>query len=190
MRLSNYRLGAYGWLAGTYMEDNGQPNAGLLDQRAILQFVQDHIGTGNMRGDPQKVSVWGESAGASSIMHQLTMPLNIEKPLFQRAVLQSPAYQWLWDREGDLNDTFTTFATNVSLKANCTNADMACLQSANISILQAVNQDFFQEAACLGIMPLGPSVDGKLVPELATVGFLKSKGRQAIYMRWSHEKTK
>jgi carboxylesterase type B len=172
---SNYRLGAFGWLAGEYMEKNGQPNAGLLDQRAILQFVQDHIS--KVKGDPKIVSVWGESAGASSIMHHLAMPLNINKPLFKRAILQSPAYQWLWDRTGSLNDTFTDFTKDVATKAKCDKADMKCLRSADTNVLQLANQRLFRKQACDGIMPVGPSVDGKLVPDLATNAFAKNNGK-------------
>ena len=40
---SNYRLGAFGFLAGTTMEEQGLPNAGLWDQRAALQWTQDNI---------------------------------------------------------------------------------------------------------------------------------------------------
>ncbi len=84
---SNYRLGAFGWLAGSYMEKHAQPNAGLLDQRAILKFVRDNIA--GVKGDPGSVSVWGQSAGASSILHHLTMPktINDKPPLFKRAIL-------------------------------------------------------------------------------------------------------
>lgn len=171
----NYRLGAFGWLAGTYMEKHGQPNAGLLDQRSILQFVHDHIA--DVKGDPKTVSVWGESAGASSIMHHLVMPQNIKEPLFKRAILQSPAYQWLWNRTGDLNNTFTEFAKQVSEESGCASADMKCIRSADSNILQKINQNLFQKEACQGIMPVGPSVDGNLIPTLAANGFTKFGGK-------------
>lgn len=47
----NYRLGAFGWLAGTQMEKLGLPNAGLYDQRLVLQWVQDfiHLVSGDKR---------------------------------------------------------------------------------------------------------------------------------------------
>ena len=172
---SNYRIGAFGWLAGTYMEQHAQPNAGLLDQRAILHFVHDHIR--DVKGDPNAVSVWGESAGASSIMHHLVMPQNMQQPLFQKAILQSPAYQWLWDRDGDLNDMFTMFAMNVSEKAGCTDADLACLRSADSDILRDINQSLFQNLACRGIIPVGPAVDGNLIPTLAPKGFTNLDGK-------------
>ena len=88
----NYRVGAFGWLAGTYVEQNALPNAGLYDQRKVLEFVQSYIS--QINGDPQKVSAWGESAGAGSILHHLLSVDGTQDPLFSKAVLQSPAFQW------------------------------------------------------------------------------------------------
>ena len=63
-----YRLGAFGFLSSDDVKRNGQLNAGLLDQRFALQWVQDHIE--KFGGDPAKVTLAGESAGASSVMLQ------------------------------------------------------------------------------------------------------------------------
>ncbi|KAL2039233.1 hypothetical protein N7G274_007901 [Stereocaulon virgatum] len=43
----NYRLSAFGWLAGSYMEREALPNTGLYDQRMILEFVQENVGKVN-----------------------------------------------------------------------------------------------------------------------------------------------
>ncbi|KAL9030595.1 MAG: hypothetical protein Q9196_001301 [Gyalolechia fulgens] len=81
----NYRLGAFGWLAGA----GAVANAGLLDQRLALQWVQDHIES--FGGDPKQVTVIEQSAGASSIMYHLTANEDSSRtPLFQQAILQSP----------------------------------------------------------------------------------------------------
>jgi para-nitrobenzyl esterase len=87
----NYRLGAEGFL---YLADeNGDeagdvaPNLGLLDQIAALHWVQDNIAA--FGGDPRRVTVFGESAGAMSIGALLAMPL--AAGLFHRAILQSGA---------------------------------------------------------------------------------------------------
>ncbi|RSL48983.1 hypothetical protein CEP54_012650 [Fusarium duplospermum] len=58
----NYRLGAFGWLAGSYIEKEGLPNAGLYDQRLLLEWVQEYID--RVKGDKNRVSARGESAGA------------------------------------------------------------------------------------------------------------------------------
>ena len=76
----NYRLAALGWL---YVP--GQTaNAGLLDQEAAIDLVLDNIQ--DLGGDPEQVTVMGQSAGASSICAMLA-----RQPRVSRAILQSAA---------------------------------------------------------------------------------------------------
>ncbi len=86
----NYRLGALGFLHLNQVTNGEIPSTGneaLLDQIAALRWVQDNIA--GFGGDPDNVTVFGESAGAESIGALLTMPLS--KGLFQKAILQSGA---------------------------------------------------------------------------------------------------
>ena len=165
----NYRLGAFGWLAGSYMEKEARPNAGLYDQRKILQFVKQYIAKVN--GDPTQVSAWGESAGAGSIVHHLIAKNGKHDPLFSKAILQSPAFEWQWDRAGSLNDTYTTFAGF----AGCPTGDLSCLQSATETDLSTANQKLFMsDTACLGVFPLGPSLDSDTILTIPAVAFQNS----------------
>lgn len=50
----NYRVGAFGWLAGDYMQRVGQPNAGLYDQALLFEWVQKYID--QVHGDKESVS--------------------------------------------------------------------------------------------------------------------------------------
>ncbi|KAF7177783.1 hypothetical protein CNMCM7691_006217 [Aspergillus felis] len=61
-----YRLGAFGFLSSAEVHKQGTPNAGLLDQRFALEWVQQHIG--KFGGDPNRVTIGGESAGAGAII--------------------------------------------------------------------------------------------------------------------------
>ncbi|WP_051806971.1 carboxylesterase/lipase family protein [Streptomyces sp. NRRL F-2664] len=79
----NFRLGVLGY--GLFPD--APPNRGLLDQIAALTWVRDNIAA--FGGDPARVTVFGESAGAISIGALLAAPR--AAGLFQRAVLQSGA---------------------------------------------------------------------------------------------------
>ena len=85
-----YRLGALGWLALPALgrEEGGVlGNAGLLDQIAALHFVRENAAV--FGGDPDRVTVFGESAGAMSIGTLLATPA--AQGLFRGAILQSGA---------------------------------------------------------------------------------------------------
>jgi para-nitrobenzyl esterase len=85
----NYRMGVFGFLAypGLTAESrhHSSGNYGLLDQIAALRWVQGNIR--NFGGDPRKVTVWGQSAGAMSVGALLASPP--AKGLLQRAMADS-----------------------------------------------------------------------------------------------------
>ena len=85
----NYRMGALGFFAhpGLAKADPGTPvNFGLLDQIAALQWVQRNIAA--FGGDPGNVTIFGQSAGAESVLALFTSPL--AKGLFHKGIAQSP----------------------------------------------------------------------------------------------------
>jgi len=84
----NYRLGALGFLAHPALADQGGPepgNYGLADQQAALRWVRDNIA--GFGGDPAKVTIAGESAGAISVCDHLVAPES--DGLFRAAIMQS-----------------------------------------------------------------------------------------------------
>ena len=148
------------------MENQGLPNAGLYDQRAVLQWIQDHISL--IGGDKSQVSAWGESAGAGSILHHLTAFGGTQDPLFSRAVLQSPAYEFLFDRKGSLEQTFQDFAGF----AGCAGQGVSCLRNANTKALSDANEALSEADTASSI---GPSADGAFVRQLAPLEFASGK---------------
>ncbi|BBZ79634.1 carboxylic ester hydrolase [Mycolicibacterium anyangense] len=82
----NYRLGTLGFLAHPALSRNGDAgNYGLADQQAALHWVHDNIAA--FGGDPAKVTIAGESAGAMSVCDHLVAPGSAG--LFRAAILQS-----------------------------------------------------------------------------------------------------
>jgi para-nitrobenzyl esterase len=86
----NYRVGIFGFLAHPQLSaesaQHASGNYGLLDQIAALKWVKANIAA--FGGDPGRITVFGESAGAVSIAVLMTSPLS--KDLFEQAIIQSP----------------------------------------------------------------------------------------------------
>jgi para-nitrobenzyl esterase len=81
----NYRLGPLGFLKLSQYGHGYEDNLGLLDQIAALKWVKKNIEV--FGGDPDNITVMGESAGAISISHLLSIP-QVNK-LFSRAIIES-----------------------------------------------------------------------------------------------------
>ena len=84
----NYRVTVFGFLAHpelTASQPGDPSNFGHLDQRAGIAWVKRNIAA--FGGDPDNITIGGQSAGAGSVCAQLTSPMN--EGLFQRAVLLS-----------------------------------------------------------------------------------------------------
>lgn len=79
----DYRLGRLGFFGHPSLEVSG--NFGLMDQVAALQWVRRNIAA--FGGDPDNVTVFGESAGGTSVLLLLTSPK--AKGLFHKAIVQS-----------------------------------------------------------------------------------------------------
>jgi len=83
----NYRLGALGFFAHpSVVERGGDVNFGLLDQIAALGWVRRNIAS--FGGDPGNVTIFGQSAGAESVLALFVSPL--ARGLFQKGIAQSP----------------------------------------------------------------------------------------------------
>ena len=88
----NYRLGAFGFLAGPSftLSPNTTPNAGLYDQLFALEWVQKYIHL--FGGDKDEVTAMGVSAGGGSIMHLISGFGGHKDPMFKRAIPMSTGF--------------------------------------------------------------------------------------------------
>ena len=90
-----YRIGVFGGLELSDLGDGYDDNLALRDQMAALRWIREHIAA--FGGDPDRVTVFGESAGATSVLALLASPA--ADGLFRRAIAQSPALPLIADRE-------------------------------------------------------------------------------------------
>eukprot|EP00041_Stephanoeca_diplocostata_P012031 m.200071 g.200071 ORF g.200071 m.200071 type:complete len:553 (+) comp18779_c0_seq1:122-1780(+) len=132
---ANYRLGMFGYLGSDKLRaptDNSTGNFGFQDQRAVMQWAQRNAES--FHGDPSRVTIYGESAGAGSVSAHLVAPRS--KGLFQRAIAESgPFAQWITAPLDVAERSFEQIAegTGCSLQDDV----VACLRALNASQLEA-----------------------------------------------------
>jgi para-nitrobenzyl esterase len=145
----NYRMGALGflWLEG------GVANCGLRDQLAALRWTREHIDA--FGGDPANITVFGESAGAGSILHLL--PAAAREGLLRRAILQSPGVE----HTQTPSDADKVKQAVMSAAGVASDREMHGLPWKRI--LAAQEQALSGLMATVGSMPFHPVVDGDLV---------------------------
>ncbi|KAK5134347.1 hypothetical protein LTR08_006527 [Meristemomyces frigidus] len=137
----NYRLGGFGFLAGSDLASEGSTNLGLRDQRLGLQWVAENIAA--FGGDPTKVTIWGESAGSISVYDQTAINGgdNTYKgnPLFRAAIMDSGS---ITPADPVTAPQAQAIYNSVVQNAGCSGASskLACLRSLNYTtFLNAAN---------------------------------------------------
>lgn len=154
----NYRLAALGFLSTEALQaereslDGGAGNMGILDMLAALRWVQANIAA--FGGDPDNVTIFGESAGGSAVCSLLAA--DGAEGLFHRGIIESGGCSASPLRGGS-RGTFDVGDTLVE-RLGCTGPDeLSCLRAlTSQEILDAVMQD----ASGLGFAPYGPAIDG------------------------------
>jgi para-nitrobenzyl esterase len=153
----NYRLGILGFvslkdLAGA--DAAYTANCALLDQIAALEWVHKHIAA--FGGDPDQVTVMGESAGAMSIGALLGMPA--AQGLFQRAILQSGAAGNLTKRP-----QAAQVAQALLAKLGLETSQLSVLAEVSLETLLKVQPELGREFG--GVQAYSPMIDGETLPQ-------------------------
>src|SRR5208282_5835510 len=125
----NYRLGALGWLAHPLLDGgaNSSGNYGLMDQQFAMRWVNRNIAA--FGGDPRKVTIAGESAGAIDACSHLASPT--AAGLFRGAIIESGCIVFQYPQAVLEAVTGAPFVSAL----NCTT--LACLQAAPVSAILA-----------------------------------------------------
>ncbi|WP_144875418.1 carboxylesterase/lipase family protein [Microbacterium sp. 1.5R] len=172
-----HRLGALGFAAFGDLDDAGvtTPNAGLLDIVAGLHWVQENIAA--VGGDPDNVTLFGESGGGTKIASLLGMPLS--EGLFHRAILQSTPLDGLSTRE-ETTDAAALLAAELGIARS--DSLVADLQRVPVAaIVQAQHE--LVESGRLRSMSFAPTVDGVVLTETPYEALTRGRGaRMPILM--------
>jgi para-nitrobenzyl esterase len=176
---TNYRVGPLGFMAHPLLsKESGHGvsgNYGLLDQIAALEWIRDNIAA--FGGDPDRVTIFGESAGGRSVAHLMATPLS--KGLFHGGIMQSSS---LYRPIKHLRESWyglpgmETIGEGVAHRLGCDQAEDplgALRNKAADEILGA------SEIALTSAQPgnlFEPIVDGHVIPDVPSIMF--ETGRQ------------
>lgn len=164
----NYRLGALGFL---HLADRLGPdvgvsnNLGLQDQVAALRWVKQNIAA--FGGDPDQITLFGESAGAMSIAALITMPS--AQGLFQRAILQSGSGDMVLTRD-EANQVADTFLAAAGVSPDDPEAlwsldKRQILKAQAVCNQVAIDRGLHRQSVPHRGMALVPMIDGDLLPQ-------------------------
>jgi len=168
----NYRLGPFGFLALPELSQespNGvSGNYGMLDQIAALKWVQENIDV--FGGDPDNVTIFGESAGGASVCDLMASPL--AGGLFAGAIVESGGFMDFGmpsDEGGTLKDA-EVIGNKIARDLGTSTADDV------LAAMREVTPEALLEAAseqtnALGMMNMGPVVDGWFLTDAPSAVF-------------------
>jgi para-nitrobenzyl esterase len=164
----NYRLGVDGFA----LLPDAPANRGLLDQIAALEWVRDNIGA--FGGDAANVTIFGESAGAMSVITLLSLPR--AEGLFTKVIAQSGAAQAAADPgdaalvTAELGEALGTALADTDVTAvGLAGVELDTLLAAQAAVRDALGADpnpaRFGASIVASSMPFIPVIDGELIAE-------------------------
>ncbi|CAG8982167.1 hypothetical protein HYALB_00003602 [Hymenoscyphus albidus] len=176
-----YRLGAFGFLAGDEVDRNGVVNAGIRDQTFALQWVQNYIHL--FGGDPRRVTISGDSAGGGSVMLQaMAYGGELGTSLFQNGIAGSPflpmQHEYNSQVPSQLYHDFASAAGCLSGNASGSPSDsqstFQCLVSKDYPTLQNASS-MIGGSGVFGTWAFLPVTDGKFIQKAPSAQLLEKK---------------
>ena len=131
----NYRVSVYGFLSTGESHMTG--NQGLWDQNMAIQWVHDHID--NFGGDPNRVTIFGESAGGASVVFQALYEGN--EGMFKGVIAQSGSANSGWAISPNPRTDFDQFVNATNCKVGTLPKVIKCLRSKTTDEVEAVLGD-------------------------------------------------
>jgi para-nitrobenzyl esterase len=164
----NYRLGLFGFFAHPAIDAEGHlfGNYAVLDQQAVLRWVQRNAAA--FGGDPTRVLLGGQSAGASNTGDNMLSPL--AKGLFNRALYESAPVSSVTDISVYLprGTAFSNAAASAYGLPDCASSAAsvvaACLRSLTVAQILQLNQNANETSYNGKTFGQGPMVDGTIIP--------------------------
>nr|ASM90852.1 putative juvenile hormone esterase 1 [Colaphellus bowringi] len=153
----NYRLGALGFLSTGDEVVSG--NNGLKDQNLALKWTKKNID--KFGGDPESITIFGESAGGASSQYHLLSPLS--RGLFKGAILQSgtPLCPWAFSENNENLKNSQKLARSLNCPTEPTTEMVECLRK--VDALTIIKQDeIFKVWDYDPMIPFKPSVEPKV----------------------------
>ncbi|KAH8369265.1 hypothetical protein KR009_006095 [Drosophila setifemur] len=176
--LFNYRLCSLGFLSLPSQESNVPGNAGLQDQLMALSWVSQHIRSFN--GDPQNITIFGESAGAASVHFMMCLPQ--AKGLFHKAIMMSGSMLSPWVDAPERQGLFCRLAIAAGYEGPSEEAAMLKFLRL-VEAEKLVGHDFFTARdRCFGF--LHPFVPG-LEPANTDGGLINVPFTELMNSAWS-----
>ena len=163
-----YRLGVFGFFHLSHLPDGADypdaQNLGLLDQLMALKWVHNNIAA--FGGDPDNVTIFGESAGGGSV--SLLPLIEGSHNYFQRVIAQSGS---------------VCFSRSEAEAIACTNEVMSALGCKTVADLQKVDIEKLVEAADANTLRVLPERDGKFLPLDAYEAYANGAAKDLDFMQ-------
>jgi len=158
----NYRLGALGFLYFDEIKGSQEgfdSNLGIKDQVAALKWVKENIE--NFGGDSNNITIFGQSAGATSVLTLMNMPCT--EGLFHKAIAQSPAINANWTK-----NQATAFTKNFLKLFSIDENNLSELYKISVDSLVVIGDRVVEKELfhIPGIGTYAPTIDGVFIPSM------------------------